>query len=104
MRFKVGVSLSDLQPQAVLALVVCDEVYKHYGQDMVVTSINDGHHKPGSYHYAGKAFDLRTKTLGNDKRLVIDEIRRRLTCLGFDVVFEDEGKANEHLHLEHDPK
>ncbi len=104
MRFKIGCSLKDLQPQTVLALYLCDEVYREHGEPMTVTSVNDGGHMTGSYHYQGKAFDLRTKGIENYPERIIAEIKRRLTPLGFDVVFEGAGEPNEHVHVEYDPK
>jgi len=106
MRFKVGVKLDDLKPQTVLALVVCNEVYRDHGEQMTVTSVNDGMHMTGSLHDDGKAFDLRTKSIDSDKtkRSIVNKITHRLARLGFDVVFEAVGDPNEHLHVEYDPK
>jgi len=89
MRFKVGCSLRDIQPQTVLALCVCDGIYRDLGEPMTVTSVNDGGHMAGSYHYQGLAFDLRTKSIEGEvvKRRIVADIRRQLVPLGFDVVF-----------------
>lgn len=104
MRFKIGCSLRDLQPQTVLAMYVCDEVYREHGEPMTITSVNDGAHMTGSYHYQGKAFDVRTKSIDSGKRQIVEEVKRRLVPLGFDVVFEGADQLFEHIHVEHDPK
>src|SRR5437762_873988 len=69
-----------------------------------VTSANDGVHKPNSFHYVDRALDFRTHDLTADQKhgwLAAVKIR-----LGseYDVLLEDEGKPNEHMHIEFDPK
>lgn len=104
LKFKPGVSLKGLTPQMVLALEVVQEAFKSYGLDTVVTSANDGTHKTNSFHYQGRAFDFRTKHSGNLGKGIAGAIRERLGPIGFDVVYEDPGGENEHIHVEYDPK
>lgn len=66
--------------------------------DIVITSGTDGTHKRNSLHYRGRALDLRTKTLGDDKYLWAETVKRRLGK-GYDVILE-----SDHLHVEWDPK
>lgn len=102
--FKDGTKITDLKPQTVLALMLCRQIYSdNFIASMVVTSANDGRHMDGSKHYTGEAFDLRTRGTGRSTQIA-SETRRILRPLGFDVVFEDEGGENEHLHVEYDPK
>jgi hypothetical protein len=104
MEFKAGVSLKDLKPQTVLALIVAEREYSKFGvTNMVVTAINNGDHKVGSLHGSGFAVDLRTKPVGLARQLV-EAIRNKLKPLGFDVLFEYEGQDREHCHIEYDPK
>lgn len=103
LKFKVGVKLRGLQPQMLVALMVAKQVFDQWQLDLVVTSANDSEHSTNSLHYAGKAFDLRTKHTGMSKA-VADAIRNQLAPLGFDVILEDLGGVNEHLHVEYDPK
>lgn len=72
--------------------------------DMLITSGNDSKHKTGSKHYSDEALDFRTKHLTKDqKHKLVAEVKRRLGK-DYDVILESEGKVNEHLHIEWDPK
>lgn len=87
------------------AEMVVKSVYEKYGYDFVITSFNDSTHGVGSLHPFDKAFDVRTKHIAQpqDKELIRRNIREALTA-DFDIVFEDRGGENEHLHIEYDPK
>ncbi len=71
----------------------------------VITSGNDSVHKVGSLHGRDKAIDFRTKTLPEraDKFKFRDTLRA-IIGPDFDVILEDIGGPNEHLHVEYDPK
>jgi hypothetical protein len=67
-----------------------------------VTSGNDRTHMRGSKHYTDEALDFRTKTLSTkDKHALAAALKERLGR-NYDVILEDEGGPNEHLHVEHD--
>ena len=104
---KPGVQLKDLQPQMVLALQIAEGLWEKYGQpELVVTSCNDSKHMPGSLHYKGRAVDLRIKTVpvANREKLVIDLDNAFGGDTGeFDILWEYQGTANEHVHVEFDP-
>jgi hypothetical protein len=106
---KAGVSLSNLQPQAALGLQIAAGCYGMVGmEEMVVTSVNDSKHRSGSLHYAGAAFDLRSKTVRtNDIEKLVSYLKMSLGA-DFDVVIEDfqtnTRQANEHIHIEFQPK
>ena len=71
--------------------------------DMFVTSGNDGTHMKGSKHYTNDALDIRTHHLDVDtRRALITDIQHRLGN-DYQLVLEDAGKPNEHLHIEYDP-
>ena len=71
--------------------------------DMVITSGRDGTHRDGSLHYVDRALDFRTKHLTRTQKVALrDTVRTRLGK-GYDVILESVGKAQEHLHVEHDP-
>lgn len=103
MIFKAGVSFIGIKPPLVLGLLAADAVHRQlYGDDVVVTSLVDGEHRKDSLHYKGLAADLRTHDHPNPEKF-----RALLAAqLGdeFDVILEDAGHPNEHIHLEHDPK
>ena len=74
------------------------------GVDMVVTSGNDRVHERGSKHYTDEALDFRTKHLGvPDKHRLRAAVKQRLGR-NYDVLLEDLGGPNEHLHVEYDLK
>lgn len=99
---KFGVKLAGLQPQTVLALIVTNDCFRNFGEELVVTSCNDSRHGVNSLHYKGLAFDARSKGLVCDKKELLKELRTRLGP-EFDVLLEDEGGENEHFHIEWDP-
>lgn len=104
MLIKAGVKAAGVKPELLLGLSVAETIYRKLtGEYLVVTSLTDGKHKAASLHYKGLAADLRTHDLNTAQR---QEFYLRLRdALGpdFDVIFEDEGKPNEHIHLEYDP-
>lgn len=102
---KPGVKLDKLTPQALLIPIVATPIYGDLGRDCVITSGNDGKHKPGSKHgqedsaTRGDAVDLRTNVLSpGQASFVRDELARRLGDQ-YDVVLE-----SDHIHAEFDPK
>ena len=105
MKLKAGVKLFDIKPQIVLAMIVVEGVYQSFNVEFVVTSVNDGKHSDGSWHYKGCAFDCRTKqaSLDGKEQALRDEIKAALGP-DFDVVLEAVGTDNEHVHIEYDPK
>lgn len=106
MFLKTAVKIHDQTcPQLIIALMIASDVWQRAGYEMTVTACKDGVHKPSSLHYVGKAADIRTKDLPDHTTKVglISRVKQRLTA-DFDLVFEYEGEANEHLHIEYDPK
>jgi len=96
---KKGVKIKGLQPEILLAITEAREVYRELGADLIITSLLDGKHMPGSFHYKGLAVDLRTRHLTKpDRALAAARLR---VALGpeYDVVLE-----KTHIHLEYDPK
>jgi hypothetical protein len=73
-------------------------------QDMLITSGNEGVHMPGSLHYLDRALDFRTKHLATaNKKALAAAVKKRLGK-DYDVILENVGGANEHLHIEFDKK
>lgn len=99
-KYKIGVRIVGLKPEMLLAFPIIEQCYANYAVPCVITSVNDSTHKFGSKHYDGKAVDLRTKnTSDNVAKLIVDDMRKLLGPLGFDVVLE-----SDHIHVEYDPK
>jgi hypothetical protein len=106
MKYKPGVVLPlDMDVRMFIAFDAVRDVFAlrgHLGEP-VITSVADGKHSSNSYHYKGRAFDLRTKSTGS-ARFIEAELKERLSHLGFDVVLEDLGGRNEHIHVELDKR
>lgn len=98
LELKEGVTLLGLVPQIVLALVVLERLYAASGAACVVTAGNDGSHSETSEHYAGRAVDLRTRTL--DALAVQAIVKQAQQALGphFGVLLEDD-----HVHVHYRP-
>lgn len=87
------------------AIIIAESIYTKYGYECVITSLNDGKHMQGSKHYTDDGVDLRTKNISEPSHKEL--IKREITeALGkdYDIIFEDRGGVNEHLHIEYDRK
>ena len=98
MKLKEDVILQGLRPEMLIAVIVCNDVYAKYGEELVITSAVDSKHSAKSLHYSGCAIDIRTRFFEFDEvSLVAADIRGRLTE-DFDVVVE-----SDHIHIEYQP-
>lgn len=67
------------QQPLVRILLAAHRVYKQYGYDCVVTSLNDSKHMDGSGHGEDRAADLRSWHLKReDIPLIVDKLRTLL--------------------------
>lgn len=68
MLLKVG---TNFEPHEKLLPVLrgVELVFKQHQTLMIITSMKDREHSPGSKHYVGKAFDLRIKHVTNKTKL-----------------------------------
>ncbi len=108
MKIKDGVSLAGLVPQMVLAAVIVRDAYAARDPlcSCTITSANDGTHGVDSLHSRDglcRALDFRTHDYHGDVEKLGQDIRDALGA-DFDVVIEDLNHANEHIHVEWDPK
>lgn len=103
-----SVDLTALCPELSRLANIVDTCYSAFGALAIVTATTNGHHMPGSLHYRGLAFDLRVKHLGEYPKQ-----RSVYTCLKhtiqeqypnlYDVLLEDGGGVNAHIHCEASP-
>ena len=98
------IGLQALKPQLILALMIIDQVMKQFGQEAMITSLNDGRHSKTSLHYDGGGCDLRAKWFDNPQA-VLETCEQALgNNPDFDIILEGAGTTNEHFHLEYQPK
>ena len=98
-----AVRIAGMVPEMVMANLVLASHWPE-GFDMVLTSANDSHHSHTSLHYAGAACDWRSKHLPGSVKLELREAVNDALGDDFDFLLEDLGGANEHFHLEFQPK
>jgi hypothetical protein len=101
-KVKASVEMLGIRPELGLALSIVDSVLENCGvYETVITSLKDGTHTPGSWHYSGWAADLRSKHIGSapQKTLVLDAMKSALGAQ-WTVLLENLGKPNEHYHIE----
>jgi hypothetical protein len=116
MRYKVGVTVpKDLDPRMLLAHAAVERAWDfvrslskpvEIGYEATITSWGDSVHGANSYHKRqGRAIDVRTKTISRPYvQTFVDDLKRRIGALGFDIVLEDSDGPMEHLHLELDDR
>jgi predicted peptidase len=102
LHFKQGVDFFSISPQIVLAMFIADQYNPE--KETWITSLHDNTvgRKPNSMHRSGNAVDLRTKSHLAPK-IWAAKIRNILSPQ-YQVIFEHEGKDNEHIHIEYDPR
>lgn len=101
---KPGVS-GKLQPVMDTALDAVRRVWAAHSLGWpTITSIMDGQHMSGSKHYLGLAFDIRLNDVPADIHTGLANEVQLLSGNAFDVVHENHGQPDDHLHVEYDPK
>ena len=76
-------------------------LYASHGNDFYITSIREGNHSPGSYHYIGQALDFKRQKMLKGE--LVDKLFGLTTRIGgkFDVIeYSDE---RDIFHVEFDP-
>lgn len=116
MRYKVGVRVpADLDPRMWIAHAAIERAWDavaanacpvNIGAEATITSWGDSTHGLNSYHKRkGRAVDVRSKGIPRFLiPLFVDDLKRRIGALGFDVVLEDLDGINEHIHVELDAR
>ena len=108
LKFKAGVNQSGVVPEMVLGIQVVCSIFTQHNLDCIITSMHDSVHGPNSLHSREglcRAVDFRTKHIatGIEKTMIVGEIQEALGE-NYDVVFEHENEAGEHVHVEWDRK
>lgn len=105
---KLGVKLTNLTPQMVLAAVVVNDAYKAHAVDLcVITSADDSTHGSTTLHGTGNALDFRIHNVPRASRpAVVEAIKQALRDQEgqYEVYWEGVGTNQEHIHLEYQPK
>lgn len=105
-KFKSSVMMPFVDTELLRGLIyfaeVVDEAVPY--SEITVTSLVDGIHMKGSLHYEGKAADIRSHTYSKTLILQIIDRFKEMYDAEYDLIWEYPGTANEHFHLEYDPK
>jgi hypothetical protein len=100
LRLKDDVRVYGIRPEILLALIMADQVYTSFGiRETWVTSVSEGQHKAGSFHYKGLAFDLRISNIPTAGLGAVHAKLKEVLGKDFDVLLE-----KDHIHVEYDPK
>lgn len=114
--FKPGVRLDGLEYPMWVAIALAERAAREVEGDspeVRVTSATEGDHGEVSFHYNGRALDFGVHHTA-DRAAILRWLTRFEVRLGkevalfelvpffFQVVHEDEGTANEHIHVEYD--
>lgn len=102
---KPGVRLFGIRPELVLAVSVAESLWMAAGApSLVITAVIEGLHVTASDHYDGRAVDLRTKNLpAGATKATVAALGKALGD-DFFILLENEGEANEHVHVSWRPK
>ncbi len=90
--FKQGV-IGNLSQHAQKGFGKVAQLHAMADKDLFVTSLREGNHSPGSFHYNGNAFDFR-KIREVTKAMIVNALGKN-----YDVV-----EHSTHFHVEYDPK
>lgn len=104
LKFKPEVRFANNQQALSAILQVAESTFRMYGSTALVTSLGEGTHGKNSRHGVGQAVDFRSKHVDNseNKHAIIAILKE---CMPFcDVILENEGQDNEHVHVEYDPE
>ena len=96
MKIKEGASLQGLNVTMRPVLIEAERIWKHYGQELVVTCGTDGEHSAGSMHYYGYALDFRTRDFTSIQKDTAHANLMSKLGLAYDVVLH-----KTHMHIEY---
>ena len=97
MEIKPGAQLAGLDIDMRPVLIAADRIWRQHGrpEGVTVTSGLDGRHSAGSWHYYGRALDLRTRYWDLDTRRRVADLLRDALPPAYTV-----GLEPDHIHVE----
>jgi hypothetical protein len=78
-----------------IVLMIAEDIWKTYGQELVVTSGLDGEHKASSLHYYGYALDFRTRYFSEKTKNAVYTDLKLALGKRYRVI-----KHDTHIHVE----
>lgn len=94
-----SISIQGIRPELLYAIIVANDVYKEFNQELVITSLNDGRHSSTSLHYSGCAADFRTRYFAPGEAQEVTKKLDEKLGIDYDVILE-----SDHIHLEYQPR
>ena len=103
---RADVRIHGLRPEALLAVIVANDVCRDHSYDCQLSGGIEGIHSRTSLHYAGLAFDFTVGGIPNGAIALVEYQRitnKLATALGpdYDVLLET---TRLHIHVEYQPK
>jgi len=95
MQIKEGVAMQGLQIEMRLVLKAANNIWKHHGRELVITSALDGTHSAGSYHYFGYAVDLRHRFFTSTEKVSVTKELKEVLGPDYTVINE-----RTHIHVQ----
>lgn len=98
--YKPGVPSDALVAAVAVVVDTWDDVMKLFHTESWVTSTTDGLHAQRSYHYDGRAVDLRCRHLTPHVKHLAADLMAVVLGPSYRVLLEDLAGPNEHVHIE----
>ncbi len=107
-QIKPGANTSNINPMITYAYPIIDKAVQDNSKHLeaVITSGNDSKHKKNSKHYSNDAIDIRGNNVSDQKMNDIAKDIQKKLGPDYDVIpeFYPKDPANDHIHIEFDPK
>jgi len=79
MRIKAGVKMQGVRNEIMMAANIANDVWKKYGEELVITSGREGKHRHQGGHAKGDALDLRTRYFSKEQiPKVVEDLKKAL--------------------------
>lgn len=92
-----SVNIYGMHPCIRCIMGTIEDILDEHGSEFIVTSLNDGIHGPGSWHYVGAAIDIRGRHFDTHEYLdVAQDLKEALP--GYEV--HTYLNTSKHFHIE----